>query len=82
MPSDQGDRATRVFVEEVNKEDPSLKFRIYPGSSLNIKPRGADRCAAGRHAGNVGVPDVYAVGKVPEMSITIMPGTITSIDTR
>jgi len=36
--TDARDKATRIFVEEVNKKDPGLKFRIYPGSSLNIKP--------------------------------------------
>ena len=36
--SDARDRATREFVDEVNRKDKSLKFRIYPGSSLNIKP--------------------------------------------
>ena len=36
--ADGRDLATRVFVEEATKRDPSLKFRIYPGSSLGIKP--------------------------------------------
>ena len=36
--TDGRDKATRLFVEEVGKRDKSLKFRIYPGSSLNIKP--------------------------------------------
>ena len=36
--TDGRDKAVRVFVEEVNKADPSLKFRIYPGSSLIAKP--------------------------------------------
>jgi TRAP-type C4-dicarboxylate transport system substrate-binding protein len=78
--TDGRDKATRVFVEEVNKKDASLKFRIYPGSSLNIKPVAQfDALQAGTLEMAV-FPMSYAVGKVPEMSITIMPGTITSLD--
>ena len=78
--TDGRDKATRVFVEEVNKKDPSLKFRIYPGSSLNIKPVAQfDALQSGTLEMAV-FPMSYAVGKVPEMSITIMPGTITSLD--
>ena len=33
--TDGRDKATRLFVEEVGKRDKALKFRIYPGSSLN-----------------------------------------------
>ncbi len=78
--TDARDKATRVFVEEVNKKDKSLKFRIYPGSSLNIKPVAQfDALQAGTLEMAV-FPMSYAVGKVPEMSITIMPGTITSLE--
>lgn len=78
--TDGRDKATRLFVEEVNKKDPGLKFRIYPGSSLNIKPVAQfDALQAGTLEMAV-FPMSYAVGKVPEMSITIMPGTITSVD--
>ncbi len=78
--TDARDKATRIFVEEVNKKDPSLKFRIYPGSSLNIKPVAQlDALQSGQLEMAV-FPMSYAVGKVPEMSITIMPGTITSYD--
>ncbi len=78
--TDARDRATRVFVEEVNKVDQSLKFRIFPGSSLNIKPLAQlDALQAGSLEMSV-FPMSYAVGKIPEMSITIMPGTITTLD--
>jgi len=78
--TDARDRATRVFVEEVNKRDKSLKFRIYPGSSLNIKPVAQlDAMQAGTLEMAV-YPLTYAVGKVPEFSITIMPGTVTSLE--
>ncbi len=78
--ADARDQATRVFTEEATKRDPSLKFRIYPGSSLNIKPIAQlDAMQAGTLEMAV-YPLSYAVGKVPEFSITIMPGTITSLD--
>jgi TRAP-type C4-dicarboxylate transport system substrate-binding protein len=76
--TDARDKATRIFVEEVNKKDKNLKFRIYPGSSLNIKPVAQlDALQSGQLEMAV-FPMSYAVGKIPEMSITIMPGTITS----
>jgi hypothetical protein len=78
--TDARDKATRIFVEEVGKKDKNLKFRIYPGSSLNIKPVAQlDALQAGTLEMSV-FPMSYAVGKVPEMSATIMPGTITSYD--
>lgn len=78
--TDGRDQAARLFVSEVNKKDKNLKFRIYPGSSLNIKPVAQlDALQAGTLEMAV-FPMSYAVGKVPEMSITIMPGTITSYD--
>lgn len=78
--TDARDVAARKFVEEVNKKDPGLKFRIYPGSSLNIKPVAQlDALQSGTLEMAV-FPMSYAVGKVPEMSITIMPGTITSYE--
>ena len=78
--TDARDKATRIFVEEVNKKDKNLKFRIYPGSSLNIKPVAQlDALQSGQLEMAV-FPMSYAVGKIPEMSITIMPGTITSYE--
>ncbi|QJR15171.1 TRAP transporter substrate-binding protein DctP [Usitatibacter palustris] len=78
--TDARDKATRLFVEEVNKKDPGLKFRIYPGSSLNIKPAAQfDALQSGTLEMAV-FPMSYAVGKVPEVSITIMPGTINTLE--
>jgi TRAP-type transport system periplasmic protein len=78
--TDGRDKATRLFVEEVGKRDKSLKFRIYPGSSLNIKPVAQlDALQAGTLEMAV-FPMSYAAGKIPEFSITIMPGTISDLD--
>ncbi len=77
--TDARDKATRVFVDEVGKRDPSLKFRIYPGRSLISNPNAQlDAMQAGTLEMAV-YPLTYAVGKVPEFSITIMPGTVTSL---
>lgn len=78
--TDGRDRATRVFVREVNAKDPSIKFRIYPNRSLVSSPTTQ---IDGLQDGTLEMavyPLVYATGKVPEFSITIMPGTVGSID--
>ena len=76
--TDGRDKATRLFVEEVGKRDKSLKFRIYPGSSLNIKPVAQlDALQAGTLEMAV-FPMSYAAGKIPEFSITIMPNAESS----
>jgi len=36
--TDARDRAARVFVQEVEKRTHELSLRVYPSSSLNIKP--------------------------------------------
>lgn len=78
--TDGRDRATRVFVKEVNKRDPGIKFRIYPGSSLNIKPIAQlDAIQAGSLEMAV-YPLSYAVGKIPEFSIFIMPGVVNDLE--
>ncbi|TXF13305.1 TRAP transporter substrate-binding protein DctP [Pelomicrobium methylotrophicum] len=78
--TDGRDRAARLFVKEVNKRDPSIKFRIYPGQSLGIKPVAQlDALQAGTLEMAV-YPMSYAVGKIPEFSIFIMPGVINNLD--
>ena len=37
---DGRDRAARLFVQEVNKQDPGIKFRIYPAQSLGMSQAG------------------------------------------
>ena len=78
--TDGRDKAVRVFVEEVTKADPSLKFRIYPGSSLIAKPTAQIDAIQDGSLEMAVYPLVYATGKVPEFSITLMPGTIKNMD--
>jgi len=78
--TDARDRAVRVFVKAVNERVPDLKFRIYPGRSLIQDPVAQfDAMQAGTLEMAV-YPLVYAVGKVPEFSITVLPGLIRSLD--
>jgi len=78
--TDGRDQATRVFVREVNARDPSIKFRIYPNRSLISNPTAQ---IDGLQDGTLEMavyPLVYATGKVPEFSITIMPGTVGNLE--
>lgn len=76
---DGRDKAARLFAQEVHKQDPSIKFRIYPGASLISNPlKQIDALANGSIDLSV-FPLVYAVGKAPEFSITILPGAIHSV---
>lgn len=76
---DGRDRGARQFVEQVTKQDPSIKFRIYPGSSLISNPiKQIDALASGSIDLSI-FPLIYAVGKAPEFSITILPGAINSV---
>ena len=78
--TDGRDQATRLFVKEVNAKDPSIKFRIYPNRSLVSNPTSQ---IDGLQDGTLEMavyPLVYAAGKVPEFSITIMAGTVGNLD--
>ncbi|MEO7254145.1 MAG: TRAP transporter substrate-binding protein DctP [Casimicrobium sp.] len=76
---DGRDKGARRFVDEVVKHDPSLKFRIYPGASLISNPlKQIDALASGSIDLSI-FPLIYAVGKAPEFSITILPGAINSV---
>jgi TRAP-type C4-dicarboxylate transport system substrate-binding protein len=77
---DGRDKATRVFVAEVNKLDPSLKFRIYPAQSLGIKPVAQFDALQNGTLEMAVFPMSYAVGKAAEFSIIIMPGTVPTLD--
>ena len=69
-----------MFAAEVTKVAPSIKFRIYPNRSLISSP-GAQFDAMLNGSLEMAVfPITYGVGKVPEFSIGIMPGTVRSVD--
>jgi len=78
--ADGRDLATRVFVEEVGKRDKNIKFRIYPGSSLGIKPVAQFDALQNGTLQMAVFPMSYATGKAHEFSAVILPGTIPNLD--
>jgi TRAP-type C4-dicarboxylate transport system substrate-binding protein len=68
------------FAEEVNKaSNGNIKIEVYPANSL-IKP-GEQFGALNKGSLDMAVwAPFYAAGKVPEFSITLMPGIIQSFD--
>lgn len=77
--TDGRDLAAREFIKEVNKKDQSIKFRVYPGASLISNPlKQIDAIQDGTIEMCV-LPLIYAAGKIPELSVTILPGAITNI---
>lgn len=78
--ADARDMAAREFVKEVNKRDPSLKFRIYPAQSLGIKPIAQLDALQNGTLEMAVFPLSYAVGKAQEFSISIMPGTVPTLE--
>lgn len=78
--TDGRDRAARVFIKEVQKRDPSIKFRVYPGSSLISHPvQQLDALQQGTIEMSI-FPLIYGVGKVPEFSATILPGAVGNLN--
>ncbi|MET3134587.1 TRAP-type C4-dicarboxylate transport system substrate-binding protein [Oxalobacteraceae bacterium GrIS 1.11] len=74
------DRLTRMFAAQVEQRSKgSLKFDIYPGSSL--MKTNAQFSAMRKGALDLSlVPLSYAGGEVPEVNIGLMPGLVTSYD--
>lgn len=76
---DVRDQLAKVFVEKVTKKlGDQLEFRIYPASSL-FKPKEQwDAMRQGTLDFSV-FPLDYAAGKVPELSITLLPCSVMSL---
>ncbi len=74
------DRLCRMFAAEVEKRTKgSLKFEIYPGSSL--MKTNSQFSAMRKGALDLSlVPLSYAGGEVPEVNIGLMPGLVTSYE--
>ncbi len=78
--TDARDRATRIFVKEVQARAPHLTFKIYPRLSLKIEAaKQFDALQSGDLDMSVYVPP-YAVKKVPEFSLAVLPGLYPSLD--
>jgi len=77
---DGRDDGARAFAAEATRLDPTLKFRIYPGASLISNPvKQIDALQDGTVDLAI-FPLIYGVGKVPELSITILPGAVNSVE--
>jgi TRAP-type C4-dicarboxylate transport system substrate-binding protein len=74
------DRLVRMFAAEVEKRTKgSVKFEIYPGSSL--MKTNAQFSAMRKGALDLSlVPLSYAGGELPEVNIGLMPGLVTSYE--
>ena len=74
------DRLVRMFAAEVDKRSKgSLKFEIYPGSSL--MKTNAQFSSMRKGALDLSlVPLSYAGGEVPEVNIGLMPGLVTNYE--
>ena len=74
------DRLCQMFAAEVEKRSKgSLKFEIYPGSSLMKTNAQFSSMRKGALDMSL-VPLSYAGGEVPEVNIGLMPGLVTSYD--
>jgi len=77
---DGRDRAARVFVQEVEARASSLKFAIYPKSSLNIQPPALLGALQTGRLEMAIYPLTYAVGEVPEFSLAGLPGLVPNLE--
>ena len=73
------DRAAGVFVREVEKRTRELSLRVYPNSSLNIKPNDLLEALQGELVEMAIYPLVYAVSKAPEFSVAGLPALIPNV---
>jgi TRAP-type C4-dicarboxylate transport system substrate-binding protein len=79
--TDARDRAARLFAQEVQLRAPGISVRIYPQLSLKI---GAEEQFDALQSGSLELsvyPLPYAVKKVPEFSLAVLPGLYPSLDT-
>jgi TRAP-type C4-dicarboxylate transport system substrate-binding protein len=77
---DARDRAARVFVREVEARLPALSFQIHPQLALKVKAEQQfDALQTGKIEMSV-YPLPYAVKKVPEFSLAVLPGLFPSVD--
>ena len=74
--TDARDRVARMFAQETVLRAPDLKFRIYPNSSLKIKPGDLLDALQTEKLEMAVYPLVLAVPKVPEFSLAGLPALV------
>jgi len=77
--TDARDRAARIFVQEVEKRTRELSFRVYPNSSLNIKPSDLLGALQDESLEMAIYPLVYAASKAPEFSLAGLPALVPNV---
>ena len=77
---DARDRAARIFVREVQSRLPGISFQIHPQLSLKMKAEQQfDALQSAKLEMSV-YPLPYAVKKIPEFSLAVLPGLFPSVD--
>jgi TRAP-type transport system periplasmic protein len=79
--TDARDRAARLFAREVQHRAPTISFQIHPQLSLKI---GAEEQFDALQSGKLDMSVYvlpYATKKVPEFSLSVLPGLYPSLDT-
>ena len=77
---DARDRAARIFVREVQSRLPEMSFQIYPQLALKLKAEQQfDALQSAKIEMSV-YPLPYAVKKIPEFSLAVLPGLFPSVD--
>jgi len=77
--TDARDRAARVFVQGVEKGTRDLSLRVYPNSSLNIKPRDLLKALQDERVEMAIYPLVYAASTAPEFSVAGLPALVPNV---
>jgi TRAP-type C4-dicarboxylate transport system substrate-binding protein len=78
--SDARGRAVRFFAAEVTLRAPEIKFSIHPQLSLGLS---RDEQLTALQSGRLDMavlPLVFAVPKIPEFSLALLPGLIPNLD--
>jgi TRAP-type C4-dicarboxylate transport system substrate-binding protein len=77
---DARDRAVRIFTHEARSRLPGVSFQIHPQLSLKMKAEQQfDALQSAKLEMSV-YPLPYAVKKVPEFSLAVLPGLFPSVD--
>jgi TRAP-type transport system periplasmic protein len=77
---DARDRAARIFVREVQSRLPEMSFQIYPQLALKLKAEQQFDALQSASIEMSVYPLPYAVKKIPEFSLAVLPGLFPSVD--
>jgi TRAP-type C4-dicarboxylate transport system substrate-binding protein len=77
---DARDRAARIFVREVEARLANFSFRIHPELSLKMKAEQQFDALQSAKLDMSVYPLPYAVKKIPEFSLAVLPGLFPSVD--